>query len=42
MTQRDYRLVVWLCRNGFRKVKAGTELNLGRDVKDNKKLFYHT
>ena len=42
MIQGDYRVVVWLCRNGVRKAKAGMELNLGRDVKGNKKQFYHT
>ena len=36
----DYRAVVRVCRDRIRKAKAQTELNLVRDVKDNKKGFY--
>jgi len=32
--------VVHVCRDRIRKAKAQMELNLARDVKDNKKGFY--
>ena len=35
-----YRAVVHVCRDRIRKAKAQMELNLSRDVKDNKKGFY--
>ena len=35
----EYRAVVHVCRVRIRKAKAQTELNLVRDVKDNKKGF---
>ena len=34
-----YRAVVRVCRDRVRKAKAQMELNLARDVKDNKKGF---
>ena len=37
---KEYRAVVRVCRDGIRKAKAQMELNLARDVKDNKKGFY--
>ena len=36
----EYRAVVSVCRERIRKAKAQMELNLVRDVKDNKKGFY--
>ena len=36
----EYRAVVRVCRDRIRKAKAQMELNLVRDVKDNKKGFY--
>ncbi|XP_068520926.1 uncharacterized protein [Anas acuta] len=36
----EYRNAVWTCRDGIRKAKALTELNLARDAKNNKKGFY--
>ena len=36
----EYRAVVRVCRDRNRKSKAQMELNLVRDVKDNKKGFY--
>ena len=40
---KEYRAVVCVCRDRIRKAKVQMELNLVRDVKDNKKGFYrHT
>ena len=36
----EYRGVLQMCRDGIRKAKAQMELNLTRDVKNNKKGFY--
>ena len=36
----EYRAVVHVCRDRIRKANAQVELNLARDVKDNKKGFY--
>ncbi|GAB0180066.1 mitochondrial enolase superfamily member 1 [Grus japonensis] len=36
----EYRNVVRVCRDATRKAKAHLELNLARDVKDNKKGFF--
>ena len=36
----EYRAVVHVCRDRIRKASAQVELNLARDVKDNKKGFY--
>ncbi|KAM9168311.1 very low-density lipoprotein receptor-like [Mergus octosetaceus] len=36
----EYRNAVWTCRDGIRKAKALTELNLARDAKNNNKGFY--
>ena len=36
----EYRAVVCVCRDMIRKAKVQMELNLARDVKDNKKEFY--
>ncbi|KFQ50610.1 hypothetical protein N334_03009, partial [Pelecanus crispus] len=36
----EYREAAWWCREGVRKAKAQLELNLARDVKNNKKGFY--
>ena len=36
----EYRDAARLCRDGVRKAKAQLELNLARDVKNNKKSFY--
>ena len=36
----EYRAVVRVCRDRIRKAKAQMELNLVRDMKDNKKGFY--
>ena len=39
----EHRAVVCVCRDRIRKAKAQIELDLVRDVKDNKKGFYrHT
>ena len=40
MSWEEYRAVVSVCRERIRKAKAQMELNLVRDVKDNKKGFY--
>jgi len=37
---KEYRNVVRACRDATRKAKAHLELNLARDVKDNKKGFF--
>ena len=39
-TWEEYRNVVRTCREAMRKAKAHLELNLARDVKDNKKGFF--
>jgi len=39
-TWEEYRHVVRDCREAMRKAKAHLELNLTRDVKDNKKGFF--
>jgi len=39
-TWEEYRNVVKACRDATRKAKAHLELNLERDVKDNKKSFF--
>jgi len=39
-TWEEYRNVVRACREATRKAKAHLELNLTRDVKDNKKGFF--
>jgi len=36
----EYRAVVHMCSNRIGKVRVQMELNLARDVKDNKKGFY--
>ncbi|KFV02204.1 hypothetical protein N339_05970, partial [Pterocles gutturalis] len=36
----EYRGVVQMCRDRIRKAKAQMELNLARDVKNSKKVFY--
>ena len=36
----EYSGVIRMCRGGTRKAKAQMELNLARDVKNNKKGFY--
>ncbi|XP_048788476.1 uncharacterized protein LOC125687389 [Lagopus muta] len=40
VTWEEYRDAVRTCRRGIREAKAQTELNLARDVKNNKKTFY--
>ena len=40
VTWGEYRDAVWTCREGIRKAKAQMELNLVRDVKNNKKEFH--
>jgi len=40
-TWKDYRNVVTACRDAMRKAKAHLELNLARDVKNNKKGFFN-
>ena len=40
MSWEEYRAIVRVCRDRIRKAKALVELNLARDVKDNKKGFY--
>jgi len=40
-TWEEYRNVVRACRDATRKAKAHLELNLARDVKDNKKGFFN-
>ena len=40
MSWEEYTAVVHVCRDRIRKAKAQMELNLVRDVKDNKKGFY--
>ncbi|GAB0205276.1 mitochondrial enolase superfamily member 1 [Grus japonensis] len=39
-TWEEYRNVVRVCRDAMRKAKAQLELNLAKDVKDNKKGFF--
>jgi len=39
-TWEEYRNVVKACRDAMRKAKVHLELNLSRDVKDNKKSFF--
>ncbi|GAB0208111.1 mitochondrial enolase superfamily member 1 [Grus japonensis] len=39
-TWEEYRDVVRECRDAMRKAKAHLELNVARDVKDNKKGFF--
>ena len=39
-TWEEYRDTVWTCRCGIRKAKAQVELNLMRDVKNNRKTFF--
>ncbi|GAB0206434.1 mitochondrial enolase superfamily member 1 [Grus japonensis] len=39
-TWEEYRNVVRVCRDTTRKAKAQLELNLAKDVKDNKKGFF--
>ncbi|KFW72584.1 hypothetical protein AS28_04447, partial [Pygoscelis adeliae] len=36
----EYRDTPWMCRDGIRKAKAQLEVNLARDVKNNKMTFY--
>ena len=36
----EYRGFIQRCRDGIRKAKAQMELNLARDMKNNKKGFY--
>ena len=40
ITWEEYRDAVRTCRRRIRKAKAQVELNLARDVKNNKKTFY--
>jgi len=40
VTEEEYRDTVQLCRDGVRKARADLEINLVRNVKDNKKGFY--
>ena len=40
VTWEEYRDAVRTCRRRIRKAKAQVELNLVRDVKNNKKTFY--
>ena len=40
LVTKEYRAVVHVCSDRIRKAKAQMELNLARDVKDNKKGFY--
>jgi len=40
-TWEEYRNVVRACRDAMRKAKAHLELNLARDVKNNKKGFFN-
>ena len=37
LVTKEYRAVVHVCSDRIRKAKAQIELNLARDVKDNKK-----
>jgi len=39
-TWKEYRNVVKACRDATRKAKVHLELNLARDVKENKKSFF--
>ena len=40
VTWEEYSDAVQTCRRRIRKAKAQVELNLARDVKNNKKTFY--
>ena len=40
MALEEYRDAVRMCRDGARKAKAQMELNLVKDVKNNKKGFF--
>ncbi|KAJ7406278.1 hypothetical protein WISP_134870 [Willisornis vidua] len=40
VTKKEYGVAVQLCRNMVRKAKAYLDLNLARNVKDNKAVFY--
>jgi len=39
--REEYRNVVRACRDATRKAKAHLELNLARDVRNNKKGFFN-
>jgi len=39
-TWEEYRNIVKVCREKMRKAKVHSELNLARDIKDNKKCFF--
>ena len=39
-TREEYRHAVWTCRDVIRKAKAQTEVNLARDIRNNKEGFY--
>ena len=39
-TCKEYRNVVWDCRDATKKAKAHLEFNLAKEVKDNKKGFF--
>ena len=39
VTWEEYRDAVWTCRRRIRKTKAQVELNLARDVKNNKTFY---
>ena len=40
MGWEEYRDAVWMCRDGVRNAKAQMELNLARDLKNNKRGFF--
>lgn len=40
VTQEDYSVAVQSCRDGVRKAKVHLELNLARNVKDNREVLY--
>ena len=40
-TKEEFGNIAWACRDGIRKAKCHLELRLARDVKGNKKSFYH-
>lgn len=40
LAYEEYRVVVCICRDGVRKAKAQLELNLAKDVKNNRTRFF--
>lgn len=41
VTWEEYKVKVWVCRDGVRKVKVKLELNLAGDATNNMKVQVH-